>query len=86
MLLTEQGWRYVRADRVNLRVRPGQFVSAAWVVSKIAGLYWCEVGAMRSSASAEGKKKSQKFMGIFESLQSFNNSNILIFIKMTWNS
>ena len=46
----------MHADWVNLQVRPGQFVSAAWVVSKIAGLYWCEVSAMRSSASAEGKK------------------------------
>lgn len=42
--------------RVSLRVWLGQSVSAAWVVSKIAGLYLCEVSAMRSSASAEGQK------------------------------
>lgn len=60
----------MRADRVNLRVRPGQIVSAAWVVSKIAGLYLCEVSAMRSSASAEGKKIS-KIYGNFRKFTEF---------------
>ena len=68
--------------RVSLRVRLGQSVSVAWVDRLITGTYWCEVGTGRSSASAEGKKP-QKFMGIFESLQNFNNSNILISMKMT---
>ena len=69
--------------RVSLRVRLGQSVSVAWVDRLITGTYWCEVGTGRSSASAEGQKKSQEFMENLESLQNFNNSNILISMKLT---